>query len=405
MTVKSAVLFLVAFAFLLVATGLAAAQTACLEGTILDADGPPIAQMHVLASETTHPFFRTAITDEKGRFTLTGLIPGTYDITTRNVDLGYPDSGDFHFTGTLDRLLVPVPASEQCAPLTIHRTRAGKLRIKLNDQSTGQTIPEPQANFRWAGREGWDQISLFGDILLVPTSRPLEVQVGAKGYQAADIMEVSPLQPGEERLLVLTLQPVGIGCLSGVVVDAAGKPVAGITVQPLLQNDPLNAKLPLRTQTDEHGRFQMDDLHPGLYELFVDGSKKGYDGFSTMKTYGHYPKANVLPSTSCAKIRVSLNPPQARLQVRIVDAVTQRPIANFSYRVQSTTPAKGWEVNSTTREVLVPPGKPCTLEVRAEGYRTSRRIPLSKFQPREVRSVKIQLQPVGQAATTLSPHG
>ncbi len=403
MTVKSAVLFLAVL--LVAATGLAAAQTACLEGTILDADGPPIAQMHVLASETTHPFFRTAITDENGRFTLAGLIPGTYDITTRNVDLGYPDSGDFHFTGTLDRLLVPVLASEQCAPLTIHRTRAGKLRIKLNDQSTGQTIAEPQANFRWAGHEGWDQISLFGDILLVPTSRPLEVQVGAKGYQSGDIVDVPPLQPGEERLLVLSLEPVGIGCLSGVVVDATGKPVAGITVQPLLQHDPLNAKLPLHTQTDERGRFQMDDLHPGVYELFVNGTKKGYDGFSTMKTYGHYPEAKVLPSTSCAEIKVRLTPPQARLQVRVVDAVTQRPIANFKYRVLSTTPAKGWEVNSITREALVPPGKPCTLEVHAEGYRTSRRIPLGKFQPSEVRRMKIQLRPIGRAAATVSPHG
>ena len=148
MTVKSAVLFLVALAFLLVATGLAAAQTACLEGTILDADGPPIAQMHVLASETTHPFFRTAITDENGRFTLTGLIPGTYDITTRNVDLGYPDSGDFHFTGTLDRLLVPVPASEQCAPLTIHRPviRRGGLQPFCSKQLRRKGYPGRDVN-------------------------------------------------------------------------------------------------------------------------------------------------------------------------------------------------------------------------------------------------------------------
>ncbi len=403
MTVKSAVSV---FTVILVAvTGAATAQTACLQGTILDSDGSPIAQMRVLASETTQPFFRTTTTDEAGRFTFADLIPGTYDITTRNTDLGYPDSGDFHFTGALERQLVPVKASDQCVPLTIHRTRAGKLRIKLIDQSTGQAIPEPQANFRWSGHEGWDQISLFRDILLVPTSRPLEVQVGAKGYQAAEIFEVPPLQSGEERLLVLSLQPVGIGCLSGVVVDAAGKPVAGITVQPLLQNDPLNAKLPLRTQTDEHGRFQMNDLHPGVYEIFVNGRDKGYDSFSTMKAYGQYPQANVQPSTSCAEIKVGLTPPQARLQVQVVDAVTQRPIANFKYRVLSTTPAKGWEVNSITKEALVPPGKPCTLEVHAEGYRTSRRISLGRFQPREVRRMKIQLQPVGQGSlVTGSPH-
>ena len=401
MTEKSAVLFL---AVSLVAAAVpAASQTACLAGTILDSDGPPIAQMHVLASETTRAFFRVTTTDESGHFTFADLIPGTYDITTRNPDLGYPDSGDVLFTGTLDRLLVPVKASEQWAPLTIHRTRAGKLRIKLIDPSTGQTILEPQANFRWAGHEGWDGISLFHDILLVPTSRSLEVHLGAKGYQPADIVQVTPLQPGEERTLVLSLRPVGVGCLSGVVMDAAGKPVAGITVQPLLQNDDLNAKIPLHTQTDERGRFEMSDLHPGVYDIFVNGQDKGYDGFSTMKTYAHYPQANVLPSTSCAEIKVGLTPPQARLKVQVVDAVTQRPVANFKYRVLSTTPAKGWAVNSITNEALVPPGKPCTLEVRAEGYRTSRRFSLGTFQPREVRRMKIQLKPVGPAPATALP--
>lgn len=390
MTVKSAVRFL---PFFLAVTGVAAAQTACLTGTVLDSDGPPIAQMHVLASETTRPFSRVTTADENGRFTFADLIPGIYDITTRNPELGYADSGDVLFTGTLDRLLVPVKASESCTPLTIRRARAGKLRIRLIDQATGQTIPEPQANFRRAGHEGWDAISLFRDILLVPTSQPLEVQVGAKGYQTADLVAVTPLQPGEERALVLSLQPVGVGCLTGVVLDAAGKPVSGITVQPLLQNDALNAKLPLHTQTDKRGRFRMYHLHPGVYEIFVSGPDKGYDGFSTMKTYNHYPEANVLPSTSCAHIKVGLTPPQARLRVYVVDAATQRPITNFKYRVLSTTPAHGWEVNSITREALVPPRKPCTLEVRAEGYRTSRRISLGTFQPREIRRLKVRLKP------------
>src|ERR1019366_9852709 len=188
MTEKSAVCFL---AVSLVAAAVpAASQTACLAGTILDSDGPPIAQMHVLASETTHAFFRVTTTDESGHFTFADLIPGTYDITTRNPDLGYPDSGDVVFAGTLDRLLVPVNASGPCASLTIRRTRAGRLRIKLLDQSTGQTIPEPQANFRRAGHEGWDGISLFHNILLVPPSQPLEIHIGAKGYQSADIVQV-----------------------------------------------------------------------------------------------------------------------------------------------------------------------------------------------------------------------
>ena len=392
---KFAGLFLIGF--LLAVASAASGQTACLAGQILDIDGPPLAQMQVLAREATHPIYRTTTTDETGRFIFADLIPGTYDITTRNEEMGYPDSGNFHFTGTTERLLERVEASDLCAKLTIRRTRAGKLRIKLIDQSTGKSIAEPQANFRFAGQEGWDGISLFRDVLLVPTSSPLELHLGAKGYKTAGIVEIAPVQPGEEREVSASLQPVGIGCLAGVVVDTTDKAVAGITVQPLLQNDDLNAKLPLRTQADKHGRFHMSNLHRGTYEIFVDGRAQGYDGFSTMKTYGHYSQAKVLPSASCAVVKIKLRSPQARLLVRVVDAVTRRPVPNFKYRVLSQTPAHGWEVNSITKEALIPAGRGCTLEVRAEGYQTSKKVSLGTFQPREVRYMKIALQPAAPA--------
>lgn len=378
---------------------------ACISGQIVDHDGSPLPQMHVLLVETTHTFFRVATSDADGRFVVRDLMPGKYDITNRNEDLGFPDTGNFHFTGTLERFVISADASDQCTQVTIRRPpRAGKLRIKLTDEVTGQPVANPQASFSFAGRNSWDGISFFHGILFVPPSVALDVHLGAKGHLSADVVQVPPLQPGEERVLETTLKRAGVGCMTGVVLDARGKPVPNLTVQPLLQHDELNAKLPLRTQTDNAGHFQMADLQPGDYDIFVNDQARGYDGFSTMKTYGQYPEVEVEPVSPCARITVKLMPPQARLQIEVVDAANGAPVKDFSYKVVSATPVKGWEVNSRTEEALIPPGKPGRLTVAAPGYKKSAPRALGAMRSGQIARLKILLQPDETAKTTPSPQ-
>ncbi len=272
--------------------------------------------------------------------------------------------------------------------------RAGRLRLRLTDLSTGKEIEKPEANFRRVdGFHGWDGVTLYHKDLLVPPSKPLEVQLGAIGYHQTDVMHVDPLQPSEIRVLQVQLRPVGVGCFSGTVRAEDGTPVAGIKVQPLLENDFVNAKEPLSATTNKQGEFAIGNLQPGTYEIFVDGQAQGYNGFSTMRTYGQFPEVNVLASHTCAELTLGLAPPGAHLHVEVIDAITQRPIKYFKYTVKSTVPKMWWYSESITGELVVPPYKPCSLEVRSDGYKSSSPESLGEFQSGEVRRVKVLLQP------------
>ena len=287
-----------------------------------------------------------------------------------------------------------VPASADCAQVTMRREpRAGKLRLNLTDLFTGKEIEKPEANFRRVdGFHAWDGVTLFNKDLLVPPLKPLEVQLGAIGYRQTDVMPVPSLRPGEIRVLAVQLQPVGVGCLSGAVLAEDTTPVAGIKVQPLLQNDFVNAKEPLFVTTDKQGKFAIGNLQPGTYEIFVDGQAQGYNGFSTMRTYGQFPEVGVLASPTCAELTLGLAPPGAHLYVEVIDAITQRPIKYFKYTVKSTVPKMWWYSESITNELVVPPNRPCSLEVCSDGYRSSPPEFLGAFQPGEARHVKVLLQ-------------
>jgi len=387
--------------FLVMASGIAMAGDGCIAGVVLDHEGSPLSQMHVRIHNSDLLLNRTIDTDADGGFRFVELPPGNYDLVTENNDLGYPDSNSLDFTDSTKRLNVPVAGSAECAPVNVRRVpRAAKLRLQLVDNSDGKDIPHPDANFRQTyGRHGWNGVSVHGNTLLVPSLKPVEVQVGAIGYESSEILKVAPMSPGEERALAISLRPVGLGCLSGTVVGATRKPIAGITVQPLLMDNFIDAKAPLSTLTDKEGRFQMKGLHPGKYQVFVNDREKGYDSFSVMKRYGHFPEVNVLPSTACAEITIDVAP-EAKVLVEVVDASTQQLIPKFKFTVKSTVPGQWWYTESTVRESLVPPDKPCAIEAEAEGYKTSTPLGIGMLQPREVRRLRIELQPDRAAATT-----
>lgn len=389
MMVRSAILWLLFSAMA------AVAQSGCIAGQVLDDSGSSLPQMHVTVAATNHPFYRLTDTDENGQFLFSDLPTGSYRIFSRNEDLGYTFSNNIDFSGTVEELRVVVSGSNDCAQITMRREpRAGKLRLKLTDSSTGKEIEKAEANFRWVdGFHGWDGVTLFHKDLLVPPSKPLEVQLGAIGYHQTDVMPVPPLQPGEIRVLPVQLRPLGVGCFSGTVLAEDGTPVAGIKVQPLLQNDFVNAKEPLSVTTDKQGKFAIGNLQPGTYEIFVDGQAQGYNGFSTMRACGQFPEVNVLASPTCAELTLGLAPPGAHLHVDVIDALTQRPIKYFKYTVKSTVPKMWWYSESITNELVVPPYRPCSLEVRSDGYKSSSAESLGVFQPGEVRRVKVPLQP------------
>lgn len=370
----------------------AAGQTGCLAGQVLDDSGSPLAQMHVTAYLANRPFSRFTDTDENGRFLLADLPVGSYRIVTINQDLGYTFSNMSDFSE--EDLHVVVSDSAECTSTTMRRKpRAAKLRLNLTDSSTGKEIQKPIASFRLTdGFHGWDAVTQYQNDLMVPPAKPLEVQVGAVGYGKADVIPIAPLQPGEVRVLSVQLQPIGVGCLTGMVLAEDGTPVGGIKVSPLLDNVYSVTKESLFVPTDKQGNFTIRNLHPGTYRVSVDGRDQGYSTFSLRK-YGQYPQVSVLASRTCAELTLRLAPPGARLHLEVVDAITQQPIKYFKFTVDSAVPKMWWPGSGDTEELLVPPDEACSLKVRADGYKSSSAESLGTFQPGEVRHVKVLLQP------------
>jgi protocatechuate 3,4-dioxygenase beta subunit len=373
---------------LLVSAQVAAAHGGCLAGTVLEHGGAPLAQMHVYAYGLTNALSQTTDTDEHGHFQFNNLTSDTYDVVTRNEDLGYPDNNNFHFSGKFDRLRVAVEGSGECAHLTIRREpRAAKIRLLLTDGATGEPLSTPEAFFRRKGDPAWDEISVYGDNLLVPPSEPLEVQVGAQGHRSSEILPIAPLQSGEVHELAMALQPLGLGCLKGTVFDENKKPVPEISVHPLLTDDFLNAKA-LETHTDKYGRFDMRDLHPGVYWVSVYDKNKGYDVSST-----EHLDVSVQAAKRCAELTINLRGQRAKLEVDIVDASTHQAISRFKYTVRSAVPKDWWYQESAEKGTLVPPDKPCSVQVESRGYLTSEPVFLGSLSPGEVRSLTVELQP------------
>lgn len=224
----------------------------------------------------------------------------------------------------------------------------------------------------------------------MPPSEDLEVQAGAQGHRSSEILPIAPMQSGEVRDLPLALQSLGVGCLVGTVFDPNHKPVPDVGVHPLLLNDSLNAKA-LETPTDKHGRFQMRDLHPGVYWVAVLAKDKGYDIASS-----EHLEVSVPATEKCAELTINLRAREARLQVNVVDGLTHRAITRYKYTVKSTVPKDWWYGESLEKEALVPPDKPCSVQVESAGYQTAEPVFLGSLTRGEIRSITVELQPASK---------
>lgn len=386
--------------FVLAAICSTAAQTGCISVTVTNDNDIPLANMHAVVTRGYPGEIWFRDTDERGRFDVTGLPAGNYTIITRNMDLGYPDTNDFDFTGIVHPQGIAVVESDRCTEVRVRREPpAGKLHLKLTDEVSRVFIEDPIAQFRRIdGHYGWNATTQQKLDLLVPASKPIEVRVGAKGYKSTAPFSIQPLQPGEVRDFTVVLKPVGLGCLQGKVLDAAAQPVAGIKVQPLLVNDNLNSKA-MSTKTDANGEFQMLDLPPGRYFVFVYSKEMGYDSMSMLSKGGKHPEVEVPASTSCAEITLNLTEPNGKLVVEAIDAATQAPIQHFHFEVQSTVPKWWWsEGREWANEIQMPPGREYSVKAEAEGYEASQPVPLAVFTSGEVRRITIQLQPMNKGA-------
>lgn len=264
-----------------------------------------------------------------------------------------------------------------------------RLRLYATNLLTGEKIHMIGAAFRFDNDDFWNEVD--GDEVIVPSLINLELQIGSRGYKDSAIQQVSPLQPGEVREIAIPLRPIQLGCIAGALVDQHGVPISCVRVQPSRRADSLRFD-PGVSSTDKNGKFKFDGLQPGDYVISPHAEVLGYEpGF--YPELGESSEVSVAPGAGCAAITIKLGPKAAKLQLTVLDAVTQMPIQDAAIVLvgESGGDAGGWSISTHEDAMSAPALKPFQLSVGARGYETST-IAVSPLQPEEVQKIAIHLQ-------------
>jgi len=361
------------------------AQNGCIEGRVVDTAGAPIAT-HVVGIGSDRQAAFDVGSSLDGYFRIDSIPAGDYDVAT---------SDDYQADFRNLPLAAPKPASAMraaalqggiCSSITLRRPVRARLHLTVTDLLTSAVVPSPHGSFRYNATNSWQGSDDEGTLLVPPLS-DLEVHVGARGYELSEPIKIPPLQPGEVRELKVSLRPTQTGCITGIVVDQARAPLTGVEVRPSL-NDFANGLLnreapPVRSGAD--GRFSLKTLHPGNYSLFTNAIALGYpmslgeEGFTSL---------TVQPGAGCADITIKLGPKAGKLALSVLDAVTRKPLKDYSAWLNAET----WSMAVVGNPMPVPAFKEMQLSVGANGYQF-RTVTLSPLQPDERRPLTIELDP------------
>jgi protocatechuate 3,4-dioxygenase beta subunit len=386
-----------AICFLLLGTLSLAAQTACIEGRVLDTNGVPIPDIPIIGIGARWAKF-SAGTDRDGRFRVANLTAGNYGIAT-----GEEFRADFFKIRVADAkdikevALVTVTAIvDGCSSVTLHRPQRARIHLLAKDALTAEDVSTAKAVFRYNAQTSWTKNRYNEQDLIVPPLMEFQLQAGALGYEDSPIMTIPALEPGETRELPLSLRPLQRGCISGQVVDQLGSPVGGVSVYADLAGDLMHGRIGYKT-TDKIGQFRFEGMHPGEYSIGTDAMRLGYSGIP-----GHENDVSIIVESSagCKDITINLGPKGAKIELKVVDAQTQRPLTESEAFVSGALADGGtWFQKFYATTMLVPALKSLNVTAGKNGYRDSEKVAVGPLQPEETRQITIELYPSTSALT------
>jgi hypothetical protein len=387
-----------AICFFLLGTLSVAAQTACIEGKVLDTSGSPIPDIQIIGLGARRSAFTTG-TDSDGRFRIANLSAGDYGIAT-----GEEFRADFNkirFADVKDVRNIPlatVTAFEGgCSFITLHRPQRAHIHLLAKDALTTQDVSAAKAAFRYNSETSWNRSN--DQDLIVPPLMEFQLQAGASGYEDSPIMTIPALQPGETHELPLSLRPLQRGCISGQVIDQLGVPASGVSVHPDLKGDLMDRRV-RSTNTDKSGQFRFEGVHPGEYWISTDARKLGY---FVIPGHENDVPITVEPSAGCKDITINLGPKGARIELKVIDSQTQQPLVGFETFVSGVFANGGtWSRIAGTTPVLVPALKSLGIAVGKNGYQVSKKVAVGPLQPEETQQITIELYPSESGVTSPS---
>jgi hypothetical protein len=250
-------------------------------GVVIGLDGKPAANISVRAQTggIANEGFTSTSTDARGHFHFDALMPST-PLTVQSEDLGtaepvYVQKGQGEVKLQLVRrvklTLTGVITDEQGKPVPNARIR---LSQQMGRFGRGESDP------RIAGPDGRYEIK---DLY---TDNQYSIAADADGFGEAQAR--LHLDAGTKELPALKL-PRADSTTGGVVVDAEGKPVAGITVH--LNN----GMSPKTAVTDAQGRFSFDVVSGKHHLIWIAVKERGKVGPNANGVGGRTDLKLVLP--------------------------------------------------------------------------------------------------------------
>ena len=154
---------------------------------MLNERAQPAPDITVQALNTTLPFqgqLPWTLTDAKGRFALTGILPGHIYVNAFNEKAFYPNANSIFWDGQ-GVAEVELPVGGEVSGIVLKLTPVGRLQVKAKNAATGAVIDSLCVSLE---RDGASNRGMGGgtvdDSWLVPTV-PIRFCVTKEGFQAA----------------------------------------------------------------------------------------------------------------------------------------------------------------------------------------------------------------------------
>lgn len=255
-------------------------EKATVVGRVLDSEGNPVPRFTVkarTANELSKAFgavlAQRNVKDSKdGNFELSGLPEGSFVIeaTAQGFAPSYSDRFD-----TTQGLAT--------TDIVVRMTQGGRLRGQVVDSYSGAGLAGSEVVtldnnfiegdlfelFSALEPSGLTKTSVFTDAdgrfeIERMTPGEYQIQVKVRGYSTVTMNDIL-IEDG--KVTELPTQRLGKGArITGIVIGADNSSMAGATVQ-LTPADPSQVQGHRQTRTDGEGRFTIDNVRPGSYEL------------------------------------------------------------------------------------------------------------------------------------------
>ncbi len=294
--------------------------------TIKDAvTGEPIKDAEIVVSNKDG-YEKTVTTNSTGTFEIKGLTPGVYTVHTESVPAGY--------TAPKDEVATVVANDTAKVPLEVEKV-PGSLSVVITDSKTGEVIPDAKVeitNDKIGYKETFttDENGKIAVDKLYPGDYTVTTTEVPKDYNIPDA-KTDTVVSGANTNVPLTVEKEP-GDLIVTITDAITKqPIADATI--VVKNDKINYEE--KVTTDETGKFIIEDLYPGDYEIITEKIPDTYepeakpdDTSATVVSGGTTQKDLLVPSDDTQD-------DVGNLQVTIRDKYTEDPIKGATVVVTS----------------------------------------------------------------------